>query len=416
MQKLFRIFVTFIALYASASMALSQSNSAADAFPVLWQKHYGDSGRNVFFDILYTPDNALYAAGWTGSLEHSKGWVVKFDEAGNILWEQIFEGEDDFQVTSLALTTDDGIFAVGHTTYNGHSRRGWVVRLDAQGRVVWEKTFGHPRHPFLNRLLPRGSALSKITGAADGWDEFRAAASAPDGGVYLVGQSYKETDPDGDGWIVHLDADGNELAEFFLGMPGSNSLSSVVATADGDIYVGGVVEAASIHGFLAQIDDVSGDIVWSAFLGNPEEYNNVYALAVSGNGHIYATGDIYTSGQQQNTWVGVFDRQGGKLSEVYFPYEEAVQDVTGIDVTDTGHIFMVGFHYAYDKDRSEGLLIHIDPAGQATQKQFSDDSVYIGFFDIARAVDGSFYLAGHNYGASDTSSAMLIRLAPVLDR
>ena len=58
-------------------------------------------------------------------------------------WDEIFGGkEDDVAWVPVALP-DGGLTVFGYTNSKGAgSGDAWVLRLDADGRLLWDKTFG----------------------------------------------------------------------------------------------------------------------------------------------------------------------------------------------------------------------------------------------------------------------------------
>ena len=78
-------------------------------------------------------------------------WVVKIDAAGNKLWDKTFGGTGVDDLRSI-VTSADGGYLLGGSSYSGigadksEASRGiydyWVVKIDAAGNKLWDKTFG----------------------------------------------------------------------------------------------------------------------------------------------------------------------------------------------------------------------------------------------------------------------------------
>jgi hypothetical protein len=115
-----------------------------------------------------------------------------------VLWQQTFGGNGEEYLNALRLTPDGGIVFGGSsqspasgnkTTPHLGQRDWWVVRLAADGRELWQRTFGGSRD-----------------------DEFHDIAPTADGGYILAGSSYStdgdKRSPDlggfGDFWVVKL--------------------------------------------------------------------------------------------------------------------------------------------------------------------------------------------------------------------
>ncbi len=118
----------------STNNNVSNNNGAADLWVIkistdgdlLWEKSYGGSSFDVARDIKKTQDNGFLLTGSSRSndidLSENKGqndaWVVKLDANGTLEWEQSFGGSNiDFAYAGAQLN-DQTIIAVGDTTSN----------------------------------------------------------------------------------------------------------------------------------------------------------------------------------------------------------------------------------------------------------------------------------------------------------
>ena len=136
---------------------------------------------------------------------------MKVDSNGEKIWEQNFGGDLSDKVLDLELTSDGGILVGGESGSGQYGNKSslsygsadyWIVRLDADGNKLWDRSYG---------------------GASA--DLLRDIQSTADGGFLLLGDSHSEatgskTTPHygtGDDWIVRLDGHGNQLWDFSLG-------------------------------------------------------------------------------------------------------------------------------------------------------------------------------------------------------
>jgi len=116
------------------------------------------------------------------------GWLIKIGEQGNELWERTFDrtGNDD-RVVCVREAFDGGYIMVGTTGLCGGTDRNiWLIKTNAWGNKVWDKTFG-------------GS------GNEEGYDVLQTS----DSGYIIVG----EADPYGAGasdvWLIKTNDQGN---------------------------------------------------------------------------------------------------------------------------------------------------------------------------------------------------------------
>jgi len=104
-----------------------------------------------------------------GNISAPKGgtdvWVAKLNAEGLILWEKSYGGSD-FEEGRKILPLENGQYMVaGYTSssdqdvgYNHGSYDAWVFVIDANGRLLWQRTFG----------TPQGDSVSDICQLSDG--------------------------------------------------------------------------------------------------------------------------------------------------------------------------------------------------------------------------------------------------------
>jgi outer membrane protein assembly factor BamB len=155
-----------------------------------------------------------------GSKGYEEFFAMKFDEAGNSIWNKTFGEYDDDSLMSVAATEDGGMVAVGQTrSYGSEQIDLTVMKLSSNGKVLWHKVYGFKYNEYGNAItvtkdgrvivsggtstLGKGShsvymlALESKTGALlwshvygdDDRDIAHGIASLSDGSIISVGQS-----------------------------------------------------------------------------------------------------------------------------------------------------------------------------------------------------------------------------------
>jgi predicted secreted protein len=119
---------------------------------IQWQKTYGGPGHDWAYDVEETQDGGYIVGGGTGSFGAGGWdmWILKLDSHGNVQWQKTYGGRgvgiDGLNVEyvhDLAKTSDGGYIVVGGTTsYGAGDRDIWVLKLDSQGNVQWQRTYG----------------------------------------------------------------------------------------------------------------------------------------------------------------------------------------------------------------------------------------------------------------------------------
>jgi hypothetical protein len=218
-----------------------------------WQKSFGGKGLDLLQSIRLTADAGFILAGTSTSgkgefkTADSKGnsdfWIIKLDAKGAEMWQQTIGGAGQEKLQSIARTADGGYIIGGSSSSsksaadtkgvedkNGKSEdsRGnldyWIVKLDKNGTVAWQKTMG-------------GLYV----------DELKTIEQTRDGGYIIGGYSNspvsgEKTDKNigiGDYWIVKTDDKGNIEWQKTLGGDLDDQLHALSQTADGGYIVGG---------------------------------------------------------------------------------------------------------------------------------------------------------------------------------
>ncbi|MEC4005452.1 T9SS type A sorting domain-containing protein [Flavobacterium sp. SUN052] len=160
---------------------------------IIWQKSYGGDSTENNTSLYPTPQGDFVVGGSSNSLisgnktVNNNGnfdyWVLKLDFAGTIIWQKSFGGSlsDDFASIDR---TQEGNFILGGNSLSSISgdktelNRGvddiWIVKIDENGTILWDKTIGGNEHDYLkkdniistsdNGLIIGANSLSGISG------------------------------------------------------------------------------------------------------------------------------------------------------------------------------------------------------------------------------------------------------------
>ena len=115
---------------------------------VNWEKAYGGTGSfNVARSVQQTSDGGFIVAGQTNSFGPAgccNAWVFRLDSDGNIVWENAYG--DGSEIAWSVQQTSDGGFAVGvedFSTFPG-TEAAAVILLDGDGNIVWQHAYSTP--------------------------------------------------------------------------------------------------------------------------------------------------------------------------------------------------------------------------------------------------------------------------------
>ena len=202
----------------AASSAIAQPDGPKVPQTAVFDKTFCFRQINHAASVIALPDGGFAAAGHTNAkgAGSSDAWVVRLDAAGGLLWEKAYGGQLDDAAHGIAALPDGGFIVAG--SFHSMDRNkgdGWLLRLDAKGEVLWEKTYG-----------------SKLAA-------FASVAALPDGGFIAAGRlhdkpaSYQKSMA----WVLRLDANGNILWEQSFRRQETLNASTAARLSDGSFAV-----------------------------------------------------------------------------------------------------------------------------------------------------------------------------------
>ena len=97
-----------------------------------------------------------------------------------IVWQRIFGGEKGDRANAIEPTVDGGFIVVGGTESKGAGDSDiWMLKLDAEGQLLWDRTFG-----------------------GEGFDTARSVRQAANGDFIVTGSVDTDKHNYWDAWIV----------------------------------------------------------------------------------------------------------------------------------------------------------------------------------------------------------------------
>ena len=306
---------------------------------ILWEKSYGGKHAEFLYDAIATPDYGFILVGSSisgknGNKEdNNKGdldyWLWKMDEKGNLDWQKSFGGNQVDLLQSIAITQDGGFILGGTSTSDKgidkkEDSKGqedfWVIKLNAKGQEIWQKTIG-------------GSSMEKLLSIAPTKDGgyILGGTSSSDASEDIEKDKYsKNEDSRGnlDYWVVKLKSDGTMQWQKTIGGQYQDELKSIHQTTDGGYILGGYSNSP-ISGdkteanyglgdyWIVKLNE-EGSIEWQRTLGGDKD-DNLFALSqtkdggfiVGGNSNSGATNSKSKSNKEgTDFWVLKLDKNG----------------------------------------------------------------------------------------------------------
>jgi len=126
-----------------------------------WEKHFIGAGINVFNKIIPSIDSGVLAVGYTSSkgVGWQDAWVIQLDKDGNLEWEKTFGGDKKDILVSAIKTDKNKYLLAGNTSSKSKNEekisKTWVIQLDKDGNLEWEKTFGGDKQTITTGIINR---------------------------------------------------------------------------------------------------------------------------------------------------------------------------------------------------------------------------------------------------------------------
>jgi len=113
----------------------------------IWTKTYGDGLDDMAFDVLLLEDGgyllAVESVFQYEPMMLSRAVLLRLDEDGEVVWERTYGGERAGALHSLLHHEDGGFVAAGAIqSEDGDDAEAYLLRVDADGTEIWSASFG----------------------------------------------------------------------------------------------------------------------------------------------------------------------------------------------------------------------------------------------------------------------------------
>ncbi|MEP0263004.1 hypothetical protein [Dokdonia sp.] len=304
---------------------------------------FGGSEDDTFHDVKATSDGGFIALGYSQSIDGditdntnqvNMYWLVKTDSAGNIQWSKTYGGTNDDRGEEVIQTSDGGYALSGYSrssdgdvSANEGFQDHWIVKLDAQGEIQWEKNYGFSGSDQAFSIIQTSDGGYFTSGFLD------VTASGGEGDDLLESENNEETRAEqhgvGEFWGHKLDANGNkEWRRYFGGTNNDRSYAAVQADDGGILMVGAsestdfdISDPKGSYDFWAVRISATGDLLWERSFGGTE-IDIAFAVTKSQDGNYVIAGDTRSNdgdvtgfNGNADVWVIKINDQGTLLWE-----------------------------------------------------------------------------------------------------
>ncbi len=198
-------------------------------------KNYGGTGDDRAMDIIRCSEGGFLVVGFSSSsdidLTENFGlydfWLLRIDDDGHVLWQKSFGGSRDDRAYSAIETSDKGFIVAGITWsqdvyINGmHGEQdGWIIKTDKYGNLQWENTIGGSENDailLIREDINEGYIFSGISFSSDIQIPLNRGSS--------------------DAWLSKINSSGELLWSKTFGGSGRDEFHSFFQMSDGGFTV-----------------------------------------------------------------------------------------------------------------------------------------------------------------------------------
>ena len=160
-------FLLFIIMFLQWFNLLSKHVLGKD---FISENKFGGEQTDISAKIILTEESQFLIVGETNSkgAGNSDAWIIKLNEQGELLWDKTYGGKENDGAYSIVESEDGGYVICGYTWSKGNGRDdGWVFKIDKNGKLLWDKTFGAGGSDRLNTIIKADGEGYIAVGFAD---------------------------------------------------------------------------------------------------------------------------------------------------------------------------------------------------------------------------------------------------------
>ena len=418
------------------------SSTIIYAQDVFWEKSFGGKQAEYLLDALPTPDYGFILAG--SSLSDKSGnkeaarkgnydyclWKIR--ENGAIDWQKSFGGSKNDLLISTQATKDGGYILAGTSDSPISADKTeaaigqqdlWILRLDAAGNLLWQKTIGGLAEEQLACVVQTSDG-GFVIGASSASDKYLAKKSESKKNTI-----YKDADSRGnlDYWVIKLDKSGTLEWQKTMGGNYLDQLRSIAQTSDGNYLVGGVSNSGlgfeknqkseGENDFWFMKLDPKGNLLWQQTYGGKGD-DQLYTVLQTNDKNYVVAGNTNGATPKGNSPQGSdfmllkLDQSGAVLWEKL--YSNGTDDVlTNLVKNKDETLLLCGYSRGNSKKKTEGTesykVIKIDKDGEELWRKNVDKKGKNVLNKAIETRDGGYVLAGTN-SDSLTSDFWVVKL------
>lgn len=373
-----------------SSWSADFSTATASCPVITWAKTYGGTNYEQADDVRQTSDGGYILTGLSCSFSagNCSGWASKLDPAGNTVWQKVYSDLPS-EIESVQQTSDGGYIMSGIASVlvGGVccADSAWVLKLGADGHVIWQKSYRDAEGAFIQQTSDGGYILAvkslffgfgydarlvKLDGSGNivwqkdydgGGDESALSVQQTADGNYILAGFNNEGHDAGSAWALKVDGNGNSIWQNKYGTSGE-IIFSARATPDGGYIMAGATPSSGGSAVWVLKLHADGSVDWQKSYGGAV-YD--YALSIQptpDGGSVVGAETCSLGAGNCDFWVLKLDGSGNVVWQKTYggtDYEEA----HSIQRTSDGGFVMGGTTCSFGAGGCDAWVLKMDAGG-----------------------------------------------------
>ncbi len=348
-------------------------------------KTYGGPTWEEAYSVQQTSDGGYIVAGYTESFGAGSRdiFLIKTDANGNVVWAKTYGGTNDDWAYSVQQTSDGGYIVAGITySFGVDSGDIFLIKTDANGNVQWAKTYGGTRY-----------------------ERAYSVQQTSDGGYIVAG--YTESF----GWsneaifLIKTDTNGNVIWAKTYNEGTFNRAFSVQQTSDGGYIVAGWTYSWPYDYIFLIKTDANGNIIWSkTYRGTDDDWATSVQQTSDGGYIVAGITSSFGAG-----WYDIFliktDANGNIIWAKTYGGTDDDRAYSVQQTSDGGYIVAGVNSFSASGDI---FLIKTDANGNIIWSKTYGGTYWDGAFSVQQTSDGGYIVAGGT-GSFGMGGAFLVK-------
>lgn len=289
-------------------------------YNIEWQKTIGGKYSDIIADICEINNGNILVLGTSSSpisgdktIDNYGGndfWLIKLDKNGNIIWQNTYGGSSDDDAINILKINSNRYLLCGTSdsdisgTKTQNSRGGkdyWVVCIDSSGNYFWDKTYGGTsvdKDPRIIRSPDGNLLLCGVSGSLPSFEKTQA----------LIGLI--------DVWLIKIDTNGNIIwdktyggsqGEYTTSIFTKNDITIIASSSDSDISGTKSENCRGLADYwLFEIDN-NGNQLWDKTIGGDKGEEVTSVMIDNGQVIVAGTTNSGISGDKTTALIGIRD-------------------------------------------------------------------------------------------------------------